>query len=144
MENRSENIWKDLLEQVRLLHEALKTCHSPIQITPELQEDIQKLRRATGELKEDVEDLFKGMDVDITALQKEVLESDDVRVSDKQMIIQAMDLQKESEVFKAAMKSKKKSSKSSSRSKDKRDKRLVKERKKMFKAIGGDQQWIPM
>lgn len=108
MENRSENTWHDLLEEVQKTHEAIKTCRSPLKMSPELQADIQNFRKATGQLKEDIEDIFKEMDIDTVALQKEILESDDVRMSDKQMIIQAMDLQRESEVFKAALESKKK------------------------------------
>lgn len=144
MENRSENIWQELLEQVQMTHEAIKTCRSPLKLPPELQTDIQNLRKAAGLLKENIQDIFKEMDIDAVALQKEVLESDDARMSDKQMIIQAMDLQKESEVFKAALDSKKKGSKKNTESKNKGDKRLIKERKKMFKTIGGDQKWIPM
>lgn len=144
MENKPESTLQNLLEQIDATFQIIQNHKGPIKMTPDLVADIEKLESAVKNFKEDNQELFEILDIDIKELQQEVLESSDVRSSDKQLIKHAKDIETEARVMKLALtKSKNKRGKSPKEKQDS-EKRLIKERRKLFKTIGGDQKWLPL
>jgi hypothetical protein len=145
MENKPEPTLENLLEQINETLQIIQNHKGPIKMTPDLVADIDKLETAVKDFKEDSQELFNMFDIDIKNLKQEVLESTQVRSSDKQLIKRAEDVEKEARVMKLALaKGREKRRKNKPESEKNVDKRQMKERRKLFKSIGGDQKWIPL
>jgi signal transduction protein with GAF and PtsI domain len=144
MENKPEPSLEDLLEQINETLQVLQNHKGPIKMTPDLVADIEKLETAVTNFKEDSQELFEIFDIDIKELQQEILESDSVRSSDKQLIKRAKDIETEARVMKLALAKGIENRRKSPKDKQMGDKRQMKERRKLFKTIGGDQKWIPL
>jgi hypothetical protein len=139
---------EDLLSQINETMQIIQNHKGPINITPELLADIDKLEAATGDFKETSQALFNLLDINSESYKKEVLESSATRSSDKQLIKRAEDIAREARVMKLAL------SKSIERGKGRKRERLLskngdkqqqmKERRKLFKPLGGDQKWLPL
>lgn len=133
---------EDLMVEIQKAMEIIQNQKNPIKITPELLADINKLEKAVNQFKEDTQDLFDLFDVDIQNMQSEILESADVRTDDKQLIKRAKDIEIEARVMKLALTKARGNKKNQST--DSSEKQQMKERRKLFKSIGGDKKWIPL
>lgn len=144
MENQPEPTLQNLLEQVNETLQVIQNHKGPIKLTPDLLADVEKLENAVTNFKEDSQELFEIFDIDIKELQQEILDSDTARSSDKQLIKRAKDIETEARVMKLALTQGKQKRRKSPKEKQDIDKRQMKERRKLFKTIGGDQKWIPL
>jgi hypothetical protein len=144
MENKTEHTLQDLLEQINETLQVIQNHKGPIKMTPDLIADVEKLEVAVTHFKEDSQELFEIFDIDIKELQQEILESDTARSSDKQLIKRAKDIETEARVMKLALAQSKEKKRKTPKEQQASDKRQMKERRKLFKTIGGDQKWIPL
>jgi signal transduction protein with GAF and PtsI domain len=141
MENKPEPTLENLLEQINKTLEIIQNHQDPINLSPELLKDIDKLETAVAQFKEDSQELFQLLDIDIEDWKEELLESHQVRSSDKQLIKRAEDIEKEARVMKLALaRNRERGNKKTQRDADKQ----IKERRKLFKPMGGDKKWIPL
>lgn len=143
MENKREPTLEDLLSTINETLAAIQNHKGPINLTPELLADITQLEAAVTDFKETSDELFELFDVDIQSLKQEILESPTVRSGEKQLIKQAEDIERDARVLKLAL------SKSKGRGKDRNKqsdagKQELKERRKLFKPLGGDKKWLPL
>ncbi len=127
---------QEVMNAIQQTMEIIANHEGPIPV--EVYEDIEKLKLIAKEYKENVLAVYKKHGINIRELQDELLNSPDVRQSTKQAILQARDIELEARVIDRALTKAKKKRKST----DQSDKKKIKERKKMFKSIGGDQNWI--
>lgn len=138
---------EELLVQI---HETMQLIQNPsgvMNITPELLADIDKFEAAIANLTDNSQALFDLAGIDSESYKKEILESPQVRSSDKQLIKRAEDTAQEAYVMKLAL------SKSIARGKERKKRetlhskhgdKQMKERRKLFKPLGGDQKWLPL
>ncbi len=146
MEKKPDSL-EDLLVQIRKTMEILQNHEGSIQITPDLLTDIEKLEAATTDFKETSQELFDLLDIDSEGYKKEVLESTTTRSSDKQLIRRAEDIAQEARVMKLALSKAIERGRGTRREKlpsQKGDKQQIKERRKLFKSLGGDKNWLPL
>jgi hypothetical protein len=135
---------EDLLSSINEILDAIQKHKGPIKLTPDLISDIDKLEGMVKDFKECSEELFDMCDIDIESLKKEVIESPNIRSGDKQLIKRSEDIERDARVFKLALsKAKSKGRGKTSKGKE-NDKRKIKERRKLFKQIGGDKTWLPL
>lgn len=144
MENKPQATLQDLLEQIDATLQVIQNHKGPINMTPDLVANLEKLETAVAHFKEDNQELFDLFNIDIKELQKEILESNTARTSDKQLIQRAKDIETEARVMKLALAKGKEERRKNPKDTKASEKRLIKERKKLFKTIGGDQKWIPL
>ena len=145
MENKPESSVRMLLEEI---HHTLKTIQhhkGAIKITPELNADIEKFAANTVQLKERAEGILNSLDVETKMLEENTLTNSNLRTSDKQLLKFAQEMEIEAYVMQQGLKkgASLKGKHSSKESKE-NDRQKIKERKKLFKTIGGDQKWIPL
>lgn len=145
MENKSvPPTLQDLFEQIEKTIQLIQNHKGPIKMTPDLVADIEKLEKVVQNFAEDNQELFKVLDIDIEKFQEEILESNHVRSSDKQLIKHAKDIETEARVMKLALTKGRERRRKNPKDKQENNKRSIKERRKLFKTIGGDQKWIPL
>ncbi len=86
--------------------------------------------------------------VDLDALTQETLENPKISTNYKQILKQSLEVDQEAkilqEAFKKVLDKNKKRSKAKAGDKDGASQQQIKERRKLFKTIGGDKKWIPM
>ena len=146
MKNKPKHTLEDLFSTINETLEIIQNHKGPINMTPELLGDIDKLEAVVADFKENNQILFETLDIDIQNAKKEVLESTNIRSSDKQLIKRSEDIEKEARVIKHAL------SKAKSKIRGKHSQNLSssgenkqkKERRKLFKPLGGDKTWIPL
>ena len=133
----------DLLEQIAHLMQTIQNHKGPIHMTPDLASDIEVLKGAVSNLKEGNRAITEELDINPKELRKKLLSSDGIRSSEKQLLKQVKDIEIEAHVMNlACKKAKEKKRKNSVAGKDPEEKRQIKERKKIFKTIGGDKKWL--
>lgn len=85
---------------------------------------------------------------DMDALTKEALESPNVTPENKRLVKKATEVQQEAKILNSAMKTALAKSKPKKGKKNPKEgvatSEQIKERRKLFKSIGGDKKWIPM
>lgn len=143
MENKPEPTLENLMDAVNELLQSILNHQGPLNITPDLEEDIEKLRKTVSQFKEDSHQFFDALNIDIKEYEQEVLNDESIRTSDKQLIKRSKDIQLEARVMRSIVMREYKNRKNHSSS-GRGERRLVRERKKLFKTIGGDDKWIPL
>lgn len=146
MENKPNPTIEDLLILIGDMVKNFSEHQGPIKMTPEILADIDKLEAAASIFKEDTEELFKILNINTKELKIDLLESSEIKTEDKQLIKRAEDIENDARVIKLALsKMQKKGRQSKSQAEDQEStKKQMKERRKLFKTIGGDQKWIPL
>ena len=135
---------EDLVSEVNKVLHVIQNHKGPL--PPEVLADFKRLKGLLDNFHEDIEDLIKLGDIDINKLKEAIINSPDVKSNDKQLIKQSIDLEKEARVIELALS---KAMENNNEPKTKtpsgnKKKQQIKERKKLFKTIGGDKNWIPM
>lgn len=143
MESKPKPTLEDLFSVINETLEIIQNHKGPIHLTPELLADIDKLGALVADFKENNQLLFEILDIDIESAKKEILESPNIRSSDKQLIQRSKDIEREARVLKLALSK----AKSKERGKDRQSQggtKEQKERRKLFKPLGGDKNWLPL
>ncbi len=145
MEKNPSSSLRILLEEMSKTLKIIQSHKGPFEITPDLNADIEKLEANVIEMKKKIQALVELLNIDIKTLKEETLQNEALRSSDKQLLKFAKDLEIEARVmqmgFKKGLSERKKLSSNDSKGDDKQK---IKERKKLFKSIGGDNKWIPL
>lgn len=145
MDENPEPRFEDLLEQLHKTLKDIQNFKGPH--SKELASDIEKLESAVGIFKKESQELIDTLDIDMESLKHKVLDSSDVRSDEKQFIKQTGDIEKEARVLKSALaeaKEKRGDKRGNRTSSQNAERDQMKERKKLFKTIGGDKKWIPL
>lgn len=147
----NERLENKMLSEIEEIIQAIQNHKEPISknITPEVLKQISDLEEAIGVLSELQRTAFEIAGIDQEKLKEEVLASTDINPKSKNLINRAESITREATTVKLALSKaikKRKSSKKVLKSKedDAATKQEVRERRKLFKSIGGDSSWIPL
>jgi hypothetical protein len=147
MKNKDKPTIEDLLAQIDETLKVIQNHKGPIHLSPDLLADIDKLESKVSDFKETSQPLFDLLEIDVPTQKKEILESSEVRSSDKQVLKHAEDIEKNARAMKLALTRSrgKKARGQHTQSKDQiENKEQIRARRKLFKSIGGDQKWKPL
>lgn len=146
MEDKPKSTIEDLLVLIDQMLKAFSEHKGPIKMTPDIIADIDKLEAAVAIFQEDSNELLKLLDINPQELKTSILESVAIRSSDKQLIKRAEDIEREARVIKFALSKMRTKGLKNKRQSEQQDnaKKQIKQRRKLFKTIGGDQKWIPL
>lgn len=122
---------QNLLLQINETIKVIKNHKGPIEMTPDLKDDIKKLESIITQFKAKNEELIN-LFTDSTSTSESPAKMSEETI--------------EAQIIKLALskRGKKKSEKISGDKQIDYEKQRKKERRKMFKTIGGDQKWIPL
>lgn len=136
---------EDLLNAIQETVDTIQNKKGPIKITPELLADIETLKKAVSDLKKNTRELLDILEVNVRDVQKEILESPKLKTNEKQLIKHTDDLKKRMLAIKIAIAQASKSdNKLENIENQVVDKKQLKQRRKLFKSIGGNKKWIPL
>jgi hypothetical protein len=137
---------EELLDALQQILTFIQGSKEPIKITPELLANMKNLEKTTHDFQEATQKLFNLVETNFPGLNKQTLASPEIRSSDKQLIQRAHDIQKEAYILKfALLKARRKgTSKKHSLASQNPNKQQIRERRKLFKTIGGDKNWLPL
>ncbi len=132
------------------LIDLLENSDTPIahKLSPELLEEIEQLEKQLKEVHDQTRDLFQKANIDIQQLKKEALESSNLSPRDQRLFERAQQVKEHAahtqKALKKAIESEgpaPKPRKAKTKHKESKDK---KERRKLFKPLGEDKNWIPL
>ena len=131
------------------IHEMLELVQHPEKISsvdPDLAKKIEALKQVVGSLNDQIENSLRASGFNLDVLKEQFLASPAVTAKEKHFLEEAVFLQQKGmvvrKVIDQAMTANKKKTKTNQRhGKQGAD---VKERRKLFKSIGGDGKWIPL
>ncbi len=114
-------------------------------MTPKLLEDLDKLEQAFAQFKELNEKVFKESNIDVERLKAEAMRSPNYSQKDKKLFQRAKEIEREARNMQLSLSKAMERGKreNAGASKDPL-KRKIKERRKLFKPLGGDKKWIPL
>lgn len=143
---------KDMRENIiNFLQETIKNiqgCRLANKNKSEINDNINKLESKIREFNEHVEKLLRPLNIDLKSSSNQDLKSLKLKSSHKQFIDRLKDIQQDACLTKTALllaeAKNKKNRKNKSRFKNSTNKQQMKERRKLFKPIGGDKKWLPM
>lgn len=111
-------------------------------LTPEVIEKIEQLDKQVKTLKEEAIEALQKDDLDIQQLKKERLESSDLSPRDRRLLERVQQVENHAHhVQQSLSKTIENAKPDKSRSKRHKDK---KDRRKLFKPLGEDKNWIPL
>lgn len=142
---------EQMLNEMAEMMKKIEIYKGPLPTTPEalgpIVGDIEMLKHFMDAIEDFVIAPIEAK-VDLDALTQETLENPKISTNHKQVIKQSLEVDQEAKILKAAFKKVMDKNKSRSKSKeggkDAASQQLIKERRKLFKTIGGDKKWIPM
>lgn len=138
-----------LIMQIGEMVEMMQNYKEPISPdkTPLILAELDRLEQAVNVIEEHQQDAFKEANIDIEKLIQESLESP-VSSKNQQQLKRAKEIEVDIRAFQLAlsqaMERKKGRKKVKQTPTDSATKQQMKERRKLFKSIGGDKNWIPL
>lgn len=142
------NPFRDVLAKAVELMETIQNHKGPIKnLTSEQKKEIEELSKQWDELKSVSQKHIEDFNVDPEAVRIDAMRSPEVSDKDKKLFTRATRVKRDSEVLKNTIKkklSKKKPNKLAGVKKKAASNEQMKERRKRFKPIGGDKNWIPL
>lgn len=135
---------QNLLAQLNAMIDVIKTRTGPIEMKPDLVEDIKKLEAVVTDFKNKNEEVLS-LFTEGKKQEKDTFKSDEPQNNDE-LPVQMNEEMIEEQIIKLSLSKKetKKKKKSPDDQPPNHEKLRMKERRKMFKTIGGDQKWIPL
>lgn len=140
---KKRSIERMMMEVADILETIRKNEDKTLNLTPKLIEAIKQLKTTADLLQQTNKKIFEDAQIDIEKLTIETLDSSAVTSKDKQLIKQSKQIQQDARKMRLEQE-KKITLKNSEKDKQKEGNRQKKERKKLFKSIGGDKNWIPL
>ena len=150
MENSNQLKMERLLAEISELIDMIVNHKGPIiplKNPKEVSEEIEKARVIMDAINDFLDDSHQSSD-DMETLAKRKLESSEVSNNEKQLLRHSLEVGQEAKVLQSAfalsLKRRKKSKLNKMDDQSTANKKQIKERRKLFKTIGGDKNWIPM
>ncbi len=147
MENKPKASIENLLTTIEDILDGFENRKEPIQLTPELLIDIDKVENFVKVFQENTQEIFSSLNIDITDPKKMIPSQSQSNI--KQTLNRLKNLKVQAYAIKLAIS--KTNDKITKYQKGKGlpqnsqvDKQQIKERRKLFKSIGGDKQWLPL
>ncbi len=136
-----------LLFQVAEIIQVIQNHKGPIaeNISPSLLEDIEKLEKTFAQFNELSEKSFKESHIDIEQLRTETVRSTNTSAKDKQLLQRAKNIERDARKLQLSLsKAMERGKRQGATTHQDPLKRKIKERRKLFKPLGGDRNWIPL
>ncbi len=137
-----------LLDQVEELIQTIKTDKKPPSPSFNPQNsnvEIEVLKINLKALNDVQTDSFNAAGADFDQLVKETLDSSTIDEKDKEWLLRAKKLEDETRLLELAFAKAKEKGKKEKRGKTSSGgKQQIRERRKLFKTLGGDKKWIPL
>lgn len=107
--------------------------------------DIDLLKKTLIDFYDVQREVFNKAQIDIDSLTNETLESSDLDPKDRQLLERTFDMEREVQALKTAYSPKgRKKKKKGQQGDNANEAQQIRERRKLFKTIGGDKKWIPL
>jgi hypothetical protein len=137
-----------LLVEMSEILKIIQNQEGPISqnLTPEVVVNLEILESAIPIFSQYQQETFKEANIDIEHLVKDTLESSNTDPRTRQLLKRAKDIEKDARILQLAYSKaieRGKGRKQVKRSTD-TNKQQLKERRKLFKPLGGDKNWIPL
>lgn len=134
---------EQLLEQIKEILTALENIPNtePKELPPEVMVQLDIMESAVPIIKAHWESMYKEANIDMDAITNNLAESPDTEPRTKRIIEKAKEIERDAKLLQLA------NSAAIKRAKGKRKKKQsqqMKERRKLFKPLGGDDTWIPL
>ncbi len=137
-----------LLSQIAEMLEAIQKPQKPLSGTdnPRILRELEWLETSLQTLNQCQEEVFRDANLDINQATKEILESPAANSSDKQLLKRAQEIQRDATALHLALSKaiQKDKGRKKTRAVNGNTKEQMKERRKLFKPLGGDKTWIPL
>lgn len=148
MENKPASLDQIIL-QVGEMVELIQKHKGPLisNFTPQIYEQIDQLEKAVALFREASENSMENAGIDIAKLKEGSKDSPHISPRGKKLLLQADHITEDANLLQMALSNSIKRegvSKKTKKPQEKEHKLRSKERKKMFKSIGGDEKWIPL
>lgn len=148
MESSDQLKMEHLLKELTELIDMIIHHEGPINLNPS--NKILEELKMTGEIIGTINDFLEASQpslADVDSLIKTQLESPEISNPEKQLLLHSLEVEQEAKIlqssFASSMKKGKKRKSGKSGQSD-ANRKEMKERRKLFKTIGGDKKWIPM
>jgi hypothetical protein len=147
----NQNSFEKMLAQIVELMETIQKNKEPLKgITPELMKEIEQLEAQLAEANKTAQKLLKENSIDPKATRIDAMLSKQIPAKEKRAFERATKITRDTKILKneidktLAKKKLKNSRNLANTKKTDVNKKQIKERRKRFKAIGGDKNWIPL
>ena len=130
-----------LLMQISEMLEMIQNPEKTITLNPDVIEQVKELEKAVTQLNENAEKEIKSAGFNLDELMHKTLESPAVSDREKQLLKRSKSIENHALAFKSALSKAMQRQKKSRKSKESP---TAKERRKLFKSIGGDKKWISL
>lgn len=118
------------------------------QLPPQLIEEIERLEKQLREMHDQTKEIFQKANIDIQQLKKEALESSNLSPRDQRLFERAEQVKDHAsntqKALAQAIKNEGPTHKSSKAKKKHKPEKDKKDRRKLFKPLGEDKNWIPL
>jgi hypothetical protein len=138
-----------LLLQITEIMEKIKNHRGSISknFTPEVIDQLDALESSIDILSQHQQSMLKDANIDPDQFIQEKIENPNTSPREKQVLMRAKEIEQDARTFHLALSKaieRKKGKKKTNSDSTKADKKQMKERRKLFKTIGGDKNWIPL
>lgn len=134
-----------LLSEVGDLLQIIQKIDSPLNITPEIAAQVKQLEKAFGMIDEIYQQKFHETLPDIDKLKEEASSAEsNLPQKEKQFFNRAQLIERDARKLQLTYSKALERGKKSSTSENDAAKQKRKERRKLFKPLGGDRNWIPL
>lgn len=143
---REKNPIEPLLVQVAELLKKIQEHQGPISenVTPRVLEEIERLENAVALFEEANRNTLQEAGIDMEALRMQASRSTAISPKDKQVLQRAREIEKEAKNLQFAFSKVIQRGKQVSAPLQDPLKQQIKERRKRFKPLGGNKNWIPL
>lgn len=147
--NQDNSSLDSLLVQVSEMIQMIQNHKGPISgnITPRVLEELELLEKTVVYFNDVNQQAFKDSHIDMERLEKETMHSPTISSKDKQLLLRAKDIERDARnlqlAFSKAIERGKRGQKGKMTTKAP-SRQKIKERRKLFKPLGGDKNWIPL
>ena len=142
MENQPDPHREQSLEEAQHILQIFQKNSSSINMTPDLMNDMEKVNATVANFKEKTEQILNTIDQRLQNFSFPFNEEGKSEIYQK-LSEQSKNIAMNVRSLQLALSNTKRKKRGSSSPMQERERRQMKERKKMFKTIGGDQKWIP-
>lgn len=144
-----KNPFEGFLTRMIELMDLIQKHKGSINIPPEAAKEMERLEVDINALEVKMRQLFTELDTDPKMLRITTMQSSAISNKDKRLFEQAKMAQRDAQALQSALEKVANSRKTPDSPKkmskeDEKKKQAIKERRKMFKSIGGDKNWIPL
>ena len=128
-----------ITEILQMIHHPKGPCSKDL--SSELLTPLEILETAIPVMRQHLQDTFQKANIDVERVKQEFIESPTSRTSDKQLLIRAKNIERDARLLQYAFSKAMERGKRRTKTKYTQE---MKERRKLFKSIGGDKTWIPL